>query len=116
MVTKAQNLLIRIPKDLIKIECNTTTLALLLLSYDSTHCLFFMNIVGQFLSLRAILFEILRGGGLETNKMYGGVHEKINCMGGGPRFFPVGPPIRISNGIALSDNGPSECERSSQPA
>ena len=46
MVTKAQNLLIRIPvpKDLIKIECNTTTLALLLLPYDSTHSVFFMNI------------------------------------------------------------------------
>ncbi len=54
------------------------------------------------------------GGGLEGTKYDwggsakkkcmggGGVREKIKCVGGRPRFFPVRLPLRISNGIALS--------------
>ncbi len=32
----------------------------------------------------------------------GGVHEKIKMCGGASGIFPVRPPLRISNGIALT--------------
>ncbi len=61
-------------------------------------------------TLRAIPFEILRGGGMGKNiwgsgsrknqNMWVGVGEKNKTMGGGPRNFPFCPPI--SNGIALT--------------
>ena len=66
------------------------------------------------MKLRAIPFEILSGAGLDTKnknvcggafakkiKCMGGVREKKMC-GGRLRIFPVRPPLRISNGIALS--------------
>ena len=45
-------------------------------------------------AFRASPFKILRGGG--------GMEKKKICGGGGPRNFPFRPPLRISNGIALS--------------
>ncbi len=50
----------------------------------------------------------LFGGGVgKKNKMCGGgaSAKKIKCMGGGPWNFPVRPPLRISNGIALTESG-----------
>ncbi len=49
----------------------------------------------------------MAGGGGVTKNMTGGSAKnynvnKIKCVGGGRRrFFPVRPPLRISNGIAL---------------
>ena len=40
-------------------------------------------------------------GGPRKNKMYGGGIRKKKMCGGCPSFFPVRPPLRISNGIAL---------------
>ncbi len=72
-------------------------------------------------AIRAIPFEILRGGGMEKKicggcakklKYVRGVREKIKyvrgvgkkikiCEGGSAKFSISPPPIRISNGIAL---------------
>ncbi len=47
----------------------------------------------------------MTGGSAKKIKCMGGVGEKIKCVGGGrPRFFPVRPPLRISNGIALKSH------------
>ncbi len=39
----------------------------------------------------------------EKNKICGGVREKIQICEGGSVKFSIPPPLRISNGIALTD-------------
>ncbi len=47
--------------------------------------------------------KIKCGGGSGEKKWGGGASAKKKMCGGHPGCFPVRPPLRISNGIALSN-------------